>query len=133
MRVTVWVSRNVSVECEGSDDKSLFEAISAAQDHEFFAEKCCGKCGCEDIKFQTRTVKDKESGEENTFHELICCKCYAKLSFGHGKTGENAGKMYRKICETGPKGKAIKNEDGKSKLLPNKGWLKYNRETGKNE
>lgn len=129
MKVTVWVNRNVSVECEGSDDKSLFEAIAKAQSHQFFADTACGKCKSENIKFQVRTVKD-DDGEENNFHELVCKDCYAKLAFGHSKTG---GAMYAKRLETGAKGKAIKGEDDKGIPLPNKGWLKWNKETKKNE
>lgn len=129
MKVTVWVNRNVSVECEGSDDKSLFESIAKAQAHQFFSDTSCGKCKSENIKFQVRTVKD-EDGEENNFHELVCRDCYAKLSFGHSKTG---GSMYAKRLKTGAKGKAVKGEDDKSIPLPNNGWLRWNKETNKNE
>lgn len=130
MQVTLWVNRNISVQVEGSTDKELFENLAKAQKHEFFQDTTCGKCGSEDIKFQVRTVKDEETKEENNFHELVCKKCYAKLSFGHAKVG---GAMYAKRLETGAKGKAIKDEAGKGKPLADKGWLRYNKETGKNE
>lgn len=129
MNVTLWLNRNISVEVQGSTDKELFENLAKAQKHEFFQDTVCGKCGSEDIRFTVRTVKD-EAGEENNFHELTCKKCWAKLSFGHAKVG---GGMYAKRLETGAKGKAVKGEDDKAIPLPNKGWLKYNKETGKNE
>jgi len=127
MRVTVWVNRNISVDVEGTDDKALFKGIAQAQNHEFWADSCCGKCGCEDVKYQVRTVNT--DGEENEFFEIVCKKCYAKLSFGHAK----AGGMYAKRLEVGAKGKAIKDEHDKGIKLPNKGWLRFNKETGKNE
>ena len=131
MKVTVWVGKNFSVDVEGSDDKTLFEGIAEAQSHEFFRSgcMCCGKCKSENVKFQIREVKD-EAGESNKFHEIICLSCFAKLSFGHAKVG---GRMYAKTLETGAKGKATKDDDGKGIKLPNGGWLKWNKETGKNE
>ena len=103
--------------------------MAKAQKHEFFQDTKCGKCGCEDIRFQVRTVKD-ESNEENSFHELVCKKCFAKLSFGHAKVG---GTMYAKRLVTGAKGKAVKDENDKGVQLPDRGLVKCNKETGKNE
>lgn len=114
MKVTVWVSKNLSVEVEGEDNKSVFKGISDAQ--ALFEDSCCGDCGSEDVKYQVREVED------NQFYEMVCKKCFAKLSYGHAKTG---GKMYAKRMEVDNKGKAIKDESGKGKQLPHRGWVKY--------
>jgi len=122
MKVTVWVSKNLSVEVDGEDNKSIFKGISDAQS--LFEDSCCGACKSENIKFQVRQVEDNE------FYELVCKDCWAKLGYGHAKTG---GKMYAKRMEVDNKGKAVKDDNGKGKPLPHKGWCKYNKETGKNE
>lgn len=122
MQVTVWVSKNLSVQVEGDDNKAVFKGVAEAQ--ELFSDSCCGACKSDNIKYQVREVED------NQFYEIVCNDCYSKLSYGHAKTG---GKMYPKRMETDNKGKAVKDKDGKGKSLPHKGWVKYNRETGKNE
>jgi len=76
------------------------------------------------VQVQVRQVEDNE------FYELVCKDCWAKLGYGHAKTG---GKMYAKRMEVDNKGKAVKDDNGKGKPLPHKGWCKYNKETGKNE
>lgn len=123
MKVLVNVGSGINLEVEAADDKGLFKAIADAQGHEFFKDKSCQACNSTDIKFQVRTVED------NDFYEIVCKKCWAKLSFGHSKTGQ---KMYAKRLKTDNKGKAVKDGE-KSVPLPHKGWCKYNKETGENE
>ena len=119
MKVRVNLGSGFSMEVEGSDDKTLFKAISEAQKSELFMDTKCGCCKSENIKFQVRTVE--KDGDTNDFYEKVCKDCGAKLNFGHSKSGG----MYAKKMVTDKKGKSVKDENGKGKPLPNNGWNKY--------
>lgn len=99
----------ITVELEGDSQAALFGEIAKFQ--EVFAESKCGKCGSEDLIFTTRTV------DGNTYYELRCADCGAKLAFGQHKVG---GGLFPK-----------RKEDGE--WLPNRGWVKWNPETKRNE
>jgi hypothetical protein len=66
------------------------------------------------------------------FYELTCPSIKAKLAFGVGD-GENKGNLYPKRMKTGAGGKAVKDSEGKGIYLPDRGWFRWNRETGENE
>ena len=100
----------IGVELEADTQKDLFNQISSFQ--EVFDEGCCGKCGNENVRFVVRTV------EENDYHELRCSSCSAKLSFGANKKG---GGLFPK------------RKDKEGNWLPDRGWVKWNKETQQEE
>lgn len=107
----------LSVGIEGEKPQDVFENLAKFQ--EVFEESACGKCGCDNLRFIVREIDD------NKFYELQCTNnsCRAKLTFGKNKDGSG---MYPKRCKvhtTGKnKGKAVKDENGKTEWLPNNGW-----------
>ena len=100
----------LKVELEGDSQRDLFEQISNFQ--EVFEEDTCGKCGSENIKFVVRNV------DENLYYELRCAYCGARLSFGSMKKG---GGLFPK------------RKDNDGNWLPDRGWVKWNPKTEKNE
>ena len=64
-----------------------------------------------------RVTKDS-NGRDCKYYELRCADCGAKLAFGCNQDGQN---LFPKL----------KDKDGN--YLPNGGWVKWNRETGKEE
>jgi len=102
----------MSVEIEGEDQKSIFQQIGQFQ--EVFENNECMKCHDTNVKFVTREV------EGNTYYELRCSKCGAKLSFGAHKLG---GTLY-------PKRTAGKNDQSgleEGSYLPDGGWMKWDK------
>lgn len=99
-----------SVELEGDTQKDLFSNLAKFQ--EIFGETSCGKCGSTNLKFVVRNVDDNE------YYEIRCLDCGARLQFGCNKKG---GGLFPKK----------KDENGN--WLPDRGWVKYNKSTGKNE
>ena len=110
MKVT-YQTRNgrLSVQLEGDSQKDIFGEISKFQ--EVFEEDTCGKCGSDNIKFVVRNIDD------NLYHELRCEGCKAKLAFGSHKKG---GGLFPK------------RKDGDN-WLPDRGWVKWNPKTERNE
>jgi DNA-directed RNA polymerase subunit RPC12/RpoP len=119
-------SGRFDVELEGKGHLDIFKQISSFQ--EVFEEPQCGKCGSPDLKHVVRIAKDGK--KEFEYPELRCQKCGAKLSFGIMNDGEGTlfpirferdGNEYRK------------DENGKAIPKGKWGWVKYNKETGKEE
>lgn len=100
----------IAVEVEGESQKDLF--LELARFQEVFEETTCGKCGSENLRFVVRTVDD------NQYYELRCLDCGARLAFGVHKKG---GGLF-------PKRRGENNE-----WLPDRGWVKWNSQTGSNE
>jgi hypothetical protein len=107
----------MTVEVEGKSQTDLFEQLAEFQD--CFETGPCTRNGktSDKLKFQVREVED------NKYYELVCVDADfdlrgARLSFGQHKKG---GTLFAKK----------KDKDGK--WLPNNGWVKYNKETGKEE
>lgn len=92
-------------EVEGETPKALFSNIAAIQEV-FDAERVCGVCGCEDIRFLARKVDDFD------FYELACQArdCRARFAFGQAKKG---GSLFPK------------RKDDDNHWLPNGGWAKW--------
>jgi len=99
----------ITVGFEADTQTAMFADIARFQ--EVFAESKCGKCGSENLIFTTRTIDD------NTYYELRCADCGAKLQYGAHKVG---GGLFPK-----------RKEDGE--WLPDKGWVKWNAEKKCNE
>lgn len=102
-------SASLSVEFDVTSQKQLFEELALFQ--EVFDECACGKCGSENLKFVTRTVDD------NTYYELRCLDCGAKLTFGVNKNGKTL---------------FPKRKDENGQWLPDRGWVKWDKNLQKN-
>lgn len=101
---------NLKVELEGETQRDLFGQLASFQ--EVFGETTCGKCGSTNVKFVVRQVEDNE------YFEIRCMDCGAKLAFGCHKKG--GGLFPRR-------------KDADGNWLPDKGWIKWNPETQKEE
>ena len=111
MKVTYQTKNGkLSVELEGDAQRDIFAEIAKFQ--EVFEEDTCGKCGSTNIKFVVRNV------DENLNYELRCADCGARLSFGSMKKG---GGLFPK------------RKDSEGNWLPDRGWVKWNPKTEKNE
>jgi DNA-directed RNA polymerase subunit RPC12/RpoP len=121
-------SKNGRLGCEfeGKGHLDIWKQIASFQ--EVFEEEKCGKCGKDNIKYVLRVAQDGK--DEYEYPELRCNSCGAKLSFGTMKDGngtlfpirfEREGKEYKKDA------------NGKSIPKGSYGWVKYNKETGKEE
>tara|TARA_R110002167_G_scaffold79900_2_gene220032 strand:- start:11161 stop:11487 length:327 start_codon:yes stop_codon:yes gene_type:complete len=99
----------ISVELEGDTQKALFKQLAEFQ--EVFANTQCKKCLSESTRFVVR------ENNGNEYHELRCTKCQARLSFGANRQG---GSLFPKRKD-------------ENEWLPDSGWVKYNKDTGKNE
>ena len=111
MKVTYQTKNGrLNVELEGDSQRDIFGEIAKFQ--EVFEEGVCGKCDSDNIRFVVRNVDD------NLYHELRCTGCSAKLSFGSHKKG---GGLFPK------------RKDGDGNWLSDRGWLKWNSKTEKNE
>ncbi len=111
MKVTYQTKNGkLSVELEGDSQRDIFGEIAKFQ--EVFEEDTCGKCGSDNIKFIVRNVDD------NLYYELRCAACGARLSFGSMKKG---GGLFPK------------RKDAEGNWLPDRGWVKWNPKTEKNE
>jgi len=93
---------------------------------ELFEDNACGKCNNKDIKYRIR--KAEKGKKEYDYYELQCPKCYAKMSYGQSDEGAlfpirflREGKEY------------VKDENGKNIPKGTRGWVKFNKETGKEE
>jgi hypothetical protein len=116
MKVNFKVNNKVTVTAEGETQLEVFEQLGSLQ--EVFGEEKCGKCGGDSLAFRVRHVTDGK--KEYTYPEMQCRspKCFAKLSFGQQMESKN---LFPKR----------KNEDGTEK--GKRGWVIYNKETGKEE
>ena len=96
----------MSVEFESDTVIEVFAQLSSFQ--EVFGEKACGKCKSENLRF---VVRDNEG---NSYYELRCQDCGAKLAFGAHKQG--GGLFPRR-------------KDSNGGWLSDGGWQKWNPKT----
>lgn len=119
-------SGNVVLEAVGENHLELFEQLSSLQ--EVFQQDKCGKCGNANLKFVVRKVQDGK--KEYKYPEIRCSspKCLAKLTFG----GMEGGALFPVRFE---REDGAYKKDANDKLIPRGswGWVKYNKETGKEE
>tara|TARA_R110000824_G_C15101538_1_gene666328 strand:- start:531 stop:860 length:330 start_codon:yes stop_codon:yes gene_type:complete len=99
-----------TVEFESDTVKDAFAQLSTFQ--EVFGEDKCGKCGSDNLRFVVR------ENDGNSYYEIRCQDCGAKLSFGANKVG--GGLFPRR-------------KDAEGGWLPDKGWQKWNPKTKKME
>ena len=111
MKVTFTTNNGrMTAEFDVDTQTDLFEQLAYFQ--EIFGEEQCAKCGSENLRFQVRKVED------NLYYELKCVDCGAKLAFGTMKVG----------CRLFPRRK-----DKEGNWLPDRGWVKWNKETQQEE
>lgn len=122
-----YIRGNLKAVCEGTPVE-VFTQI--AEFTETFQDEFCGACNSENISYVVR------KSDDFTFLEVHCqnSNCRARLSFGAEKV---TGKLYpRRLVvehEGKNKGKAVRDENGKTTYLENGGWVKYKKEAGKEE
>lgn len=115
---------NVSLTAEGATHLEVVKELAALE--EVFSEAKCGKCGSEDIRFRVRSVQDGK--KEYEYPEMLCGGCWAKLSFGQSEGGKLFPVRYEREG-----GEYKKDADGNYIPRGTRGWVKYNKETGKEE
>lgn len=123
LKVSFRVNGNTTVHAEGQNTAEVFEKLAMLC--ETFGEPDAVK-GSErgDYVYRVREV------DGNKFHELYSSSLNAKLPFGQNKETKH---VYPKRMETDSKGKAIRDDNGKAKYLPDRGWLRWNPDTQKEE
>ena len=111
------------VHCDNTQE--MFQKIGAISEI-IRASSKCGKCGCEKIQLVHREVG------KFSYFEAHCLACRAKLSFG---TKQDADKnLYPRRVEIDPKtNEPAVDSDGRKKMLPSNGWVRWNFETNQNE
>jgi hypothetical protein len=112
---------NGFVMAEGESHADVWSQLAELE--EAFGEDTCGKCNGTNLR---HVVRENDGGDK--FYELHCIhwKCRARLRMSVRKKGQN---FY-------PRRKAVENDaSGLSEgtYLPNNGWMKFNKETGKEE
>lgn len=124
LKLNVKLNNRVSVEAEGETQLEVFENASALQ--EVFGESCCGKCGSENITFRVRTVG--EGKKTYKYPEMVCKSCWAKLSYGQSDGGVLFPVRYEREDK-----EYVRDANGFKIPRGDKGWVKYNKETDKEE
>lgn len=114
----------VTLCADGENPLEIFQKLATLQ--EVFCESKCGKCGCEDLSYRVRNVQDGK--KTYTYPEMSCSKCWAKLSFGQSDDGALFPVRYQRKDK-----EYLKDKDGKNIPKGANGWVKYNKETGKEE
>ncbi len=107
MKVT-YNTGKMSVELEGETQRDLFGQLAAFQ--EVFDETTCGKCGSTNVELAVRRH------EVNGYYERGC---------GDGRAGPAFG------CMKKGGGLFPKRKDADGNWLPDNGWVKWDREAGK--
>lgn len=87
--------------------KEAFKRLASAQEV-FDGDDTCGMCNSADVRFRVREVT--KANKTFDYYELVCGKCFARLSFGQSQD----------TVSLFPKRK-----DGDGNWLPNRGWSKY--------
>jgi len=113
LKAKINVQPNLQLEIDAEKPNELFKLIAASQEV-FMAEKECGKCNGTDLRFVVRIV------DENEYYELKCRTCGAVFQYGQNKKG---GGLFPKRY-----GDDVDGDNTKKKLLPNRGWVKWNYE-----
>ena len=111
-------SGSTRLEVDVDNQKLAVEAISAFQD--VFEDEKCGKCDGTDIRF---TVRDVVDGKKTYRYYEKRCVCGARLSFGCHQEGNT---LFPRRWEKDEKTGEITN-------IGKNGWVKYNKETKKDE
>ncbi len=90
---------------EARDSSNAFEAVAEIQ--EVFEEPRCGRCGCDQIRFDVREFNG------NTHYKIICMQCRGQLDVSQRKD--------KKIF--------IKRKDKDGRIYPMHGWYVWDEQT----
>ena len=118
MKAKYKVGANVIIEVEGDKLVDVLDQLNEV--NEALGPEPCGKCG------KTNTLPRVRTVGEDKFYEIQCKDCWAVLQLGIHKDASKT--LYKKRAKTDGKGKVMKDENDKSVYLPNKGWLKWDKE-----
>ena len=117
MKIQKKINDTTFIEGVGETHTEIFSNIASLQ--EVFGNDTCGKCGCKDIRFVVREVPDPDPKSKKIYKyfEMHCQarNCRARLSFGQHTEG---GTLFPK------------RKDGDD-YLPDNGWLRYDKDSGK--
>lgn len=100
----------IMVRVEGKNPKELFRVLADSQEV-FDAERRCGCCKSEEIRFNVR------SKDGNDYYKLMCADCGATFDFGQTKQGD---RLFPKRTD----------RDGNQ--LPDNGWAKWGKKSNRN-
>ena len=127
MKVSQTLTNGITIHAEGENTLEVFEQL--AELTKVFGEPNAvkGEHSAPYI-FRVRTVGTDK------FYELVVEQDgpmkFVKLPYGCSKEKKE---LYPKRMKTDNKGKAIKGDNGKGIVLPDRGWIKWNPETKQNE
>lgn len=138
MQVNLQVNDRTTVTANGDNPLAVFEELAMLQ--EIFGETSCKKCvkdnneikggksdrSCNNLTYRVRNVADGK--KTYVYPELVCQDCWAKFTFGQSDDGVlfpvrflREGKEY------------VKDKDGKNVPKGEKGWVRFNKATNKEE
>lgn len=129
MLAELQVTNKLKVTASGDNPLELFKELSTLQ--EIFGEGSCKKCIKDkkpgtNLTYRIREVPDGK--KVYTYPELVCQDCWAKFTFGQSDEGALFPVRYLR------EGKEYKKDaDGKNIPKGEKGWVRYNKDTGKEE
>jgi len=119
MKVQMKVSPKIIIDINADEMTTVFEEIANAQEILGICE--CGKCKSQNIRYVVR-----EDSEANKYYEMRCQDCFAKIAFGLNKKG---GGMFPKLKENTDEDKCLMGGAVQpGAYLPDKGWLKWDKE-----
>lgn len=102
----VLLAGKMEFEFDAETPKAVFSKLAMIDD--LFAEKCCGCCKSENIRFTERKV------DNGSYLEMRCLDCNAQLDYGQNKEG---GGIF------------VKKWDKENRRpMPNGGWHVYQRQ-----
>jgi hypothetical protein len=117
---------NITVCGQGNTHLEVFSELAELEEI-FSSVGECGKCKSGNISFRMRKASDGKK-KEYVYPEAQCRSCWAKFSFGQSE----GGKLFP-IKFLREDGEYLKDKDGKNIPKGVNGWVKYNKETGKEE
>lgn len=126
MQVQIKLNDRVTIVADAEKHTELFSQLVALQ--EVFNDGGCGKCNKTNLQYRVRKATDEKGKKEYLYYELVCSNCYAKLTFGQSDDGVLFPIRYQR-----EEGEYLKDANGKNLPKGVRGWVKYNKETGKEE
>lgn len=131
LRVEKWVNQKTCVVAEGETQVDVFNQLATMG--EVFCEEKCGKCGCEDLRYQVR--KASKGKKDFLYPEMVCKnhKCRAKLSYGQADGGVLFPIRFEREKNEDDVTVYVRDDNGRMIPRGSWGWVIYNPETDKEE
>jgi len=134
LRVEQQINNTTVVVAEGETQLEVFKQLASMT--EVFDNSVCQKCHNKEGHGVSFTIRKASKGKkEFEYPELVCKdgKCRAKLTFGQA----DGGVLFPVRFERGKSedGTTVYLKDSEGKNIPRGkwGWVRYNKETGKEE